>query len=298
MGLERWQDRRQPSREHGLARARWAHVEQMMRSGRRDLEGAARQRLSSHLGQVFGARRLGVGRRGDLRREVRATQPVDRLMQAAHGVHREPPDQRRLGGAGGSAQQGSHPRLPRRFGQRQGAAHPTKAAVQGHLSQRRGGLQTLARGLPRGREDPDRHGQVGGGALFAALGGGQVHGDLAVGKLEAGVPEGRPDPITRLATGQIGQPDQHEARQAGADVHLALDREGLEPPESCRAHGAEHGRSSRGRIAGAGGFEQGPGQRWPPPACEPPGRWSGEARPQDHPRLRALQAQARARRGR
>jgi len=70
-------------------------------------------------------------------------------------------------------------------------------------------------------------GQVVGGTLLPEVPRGQVYGDPPLGKLEAGIADGRAHPLPGLLDGRIRQADDVESWQARRNIHLHLDQNPL-----------------------------------------------------------------------
>jgi len=251
--LQRRQHARQPAREHRLARTGGADQQQMVAARRGDLERAAGHGLAADVGEVLArlARVLGRRRRGG--RQLGAAQPRCRFLEPRHRVHREPLDQRRLGGGVRRAEQRLRARAPRRLGEAERAAHAAQAPVERQLADRGRPREPISRHLAGRGEQPERHRQVDRGAFLGSARGGEVHGGLAVGRREAGVTQRRPDPIAHLARGGVGLSGEDEPGQSRTDIHLALDGKGLDAPEGGRTHPAQH------RATSAGACERGDG---------------------------------------
>ena len=75
-----------------------------------------------------------------------------------------------------------------------------------------------------GRQQSQGNGQVEGGAGLANVGGGQIHGDAVVGKLEPRVANRRPYAVPAFAHRGVRQADHREVRQA--EGHVDLDQNG------------------------------------------------------------------------
>ena len=102
--------------------------------------------------------------------------------------------------------------------------------------------------LAAGHQHAKRDRQVESGAVFPDVGGGEVDGDAAEGKGEAGVGQGGPDPLPALAYGAVRQPDGGEGRQAAADVHLDVYRIGVDAEDG---GGSDSGKHECGRLKGS-----------------------------------------------
>ena len=90
--------------------------------------------------------------------------------------------------------------------------------------------------LPARGEDAERDRQVEAPRLLRQVGGREVDGDLARGKLEVRVLQRRAHAVARLAHLGLRQPDEIDARQAAGEMHLDRDRRRGEPGERAAAH--------------------------------------------------------------
>ena len=61
-----------------------------------------------------------------------------------------------------------------------------------------------------------------------------------MGKLEARIPDRRPDAVAALADGRIGKTNHREMRKAEGDVHFNVDWIGFDAKDSGTAQACEH----------------------------------------------------------
>src|SRR5205823_3678794 len=132
-------------------------------------------------------------------------------------------------------------RPPRGRGDGEGAAHAVHAAVEPELAEHAPAGEVGQAEVAEGGEEPEGDRQVERRALLAHAGGAQVDGHPALGVLEAAVAERRPDALGALAHGAIGEADGGRVREAGGDVDLDVDDEGVDAAEGPRADAGEHG---------------------------------------------------------
>ena len=210
-----------------------------MTAGGGELERAARALLAADVGEVgrIGLRRL-VGRLRRRRTEL-AAQVGDGLGEVPD---RDRLDAAELGLAGrlGRTENPLEPGPPRPFGDGERPAHRSHAAVQRQLADRGVLGEPVGRDLPRGGEDRQRDREVEAGALLAQAGRREVDGDPLQRPLELRRADAAPDPVLRLRTGSIGEPDDREAGHAAVDVRLDLDAARLEADERMCDGAREH----------------------------------------------------------
>ena len=87
---------------------------------------------------------------------------------------------------------------------------------------------------------PSAIGQIERGAGLAHVGRREVDRDAVRRKLEAGVADRAPHAVAALAHAGVGQADHREDRHAERDVHLDVDRAGLDAEERRRPQTGEH----------------------------------------------------------
>jgi hypothetical protein len=144
---------------------------------------------------------------------------------------------RRLDGAHDTPEPGSACAF--RDGERAGDGPDTP--VEGELSDRRVLGETLRRKLTRGRENRERDGEIESRALLPQRRRSEVHRDTPVERpLERGGDHTAPNPVFRLLTCAIREPDDREPGNAGLKVRLYLDAPRLESDEGMSDRTREH----------------------------------------------------------
>jgi hypothetical protein len=224
--------------QHGLARTRGAHHQQVVPAGGGHLEGVAPEGLSLDIGQIgdVGWRR---GRRGgrDGRPHAPGAQDLRQLGQRRDAVRGRTPDQE---GLAGIAQ--GHDQLQgcRGVRQRDHARDVAQRAVEPELAAE-GQPRGAVRGeLARGHQHPDGDGQVEPGAPFPDARRGEVHRHPAQRPGQPTREKGGPDPVTRLTHGGVGQAHNGEAGQPVGDVDLDRDRVAHGAGQRRGGNGSEH----------------------------------------------------------
>ncbi len=96
-----------------------------------------------------------------------------------------------------------------------------------------------------GGEDGQRHGEVVVGAFLEEVGGGEVDEDAAGWEGEAHGGEGGADAFAGFADGFVGQADDEEGWEAGGDLDLDFDGNGL---DAGKGEAADDGEAHGGRI--------------------------------------------------
>ena len=135
---------------------------------------------------------------------------------------------------------------------REGAVARTHLAVERQLTEQRMARQALWRELVGGGQHRAGEREIEAGADLGDVAGGEVGGDPPVGELIPGVEDRRAHAIARLAHRGVGETDDRERRQPGADVDLHGHRARLQPldrkSERSRQHVASLARTCRGRL--------------------------------------------------
>ena len=169
--VERRQDRREPSREHRLPRPGRPDEKEVVSPRRRDLEGALRDALPDHLGEV--GERLGVG--GDRHLgplgELPRAQRGHELAEAMRRHEAHVADERGLGEVRLGEHEGERAGVARRAGERQCAAKRAHAPVEPELAGEEEVPHRIGLELSAGDEHADRHREVEGRALLPDVGG-------------------------------------------------------------------------------------------------------------------------------
>src|SRR5690606_18367365 len=99
-------------------------------------------------------------------------------------------------------------------GGRQDAADRSQGTGQGQLTQELPFLQGLQRNLPRSREHAQGNGKIEAATLLRQIGGRQVDGDAASGKLETGIENGAAHPVLAFLNCCFRQADDGQPGQA------------------------------------------------------------------------------------
>jgi hypothetical protein len=87
--------------------------------------------------------------------------------------------------------------------------------------------------------------------FLAHAGGGEVHGDPALGVLEAGVSHGGANAIGGLAHRTVGQADGRGVGQTGRDVDLDVDHQRVHAAQGAGADAREHDLARAGLVEAA-----------------------------------------------
>ena len=249
---QRGEDARQPARQHALARPRRPDEEQVVAPGGGDLQGAAGQRLSPHVGQV-GRRRVRGRRPRNLHDPSRSPsgQHGDGLVERGHRQDGETGDDRRLARVGVRQHQAvdAVPARLRRDGE--DAAHRPHRAVERELADGDHPLQPLAGNETGRREHADGDRQVERRPHLAHVRRREVDRYPPRRKLEAGVADGALDAVAALADARVGQADEGDRRQP-AVRYVDLDPDGmrLDAEQGRGPHDGQHDEMSCKTIAG------------------------------------------------
>ncbi len=262
----------EPGRQHGLARARWTHQQEMVAPGRRHLECSPGEPLPAYIGQVGSPLEPRPPPPAAVLPAVRPGAVDPPGFPSATGGHpplllmRQP---RHQSGQGGGRQEvgptgqaglvgalrGNDQSEPaQRIGQRHHAGDPPHGSVQAQLADEgqpldQGGVDHL-----RGHQHPDGDGQVESGAPLAHAGRRQVDRDPAERPRQAAGQQCRPDPVAGLAHRRVRQSDHGEAGKPVGHVDLDGDRLAVDADEHGRGNGGDHGalRSMRSGIVARG----------------------------------------------
>ncbi|MET3968838.1 hypothetical protein ABID62_004921 [Bradyrhizobium sp. S3.9.1] len=226
---QRRQDRRQPRRQHRLAGTGCADHEQVMSAGGRDLQRALGALLALDVAQVErGGGDLAHARRGP-RQHLRALEMVGDLDER---LGRDDLDVRAC---------------PRRF---RAAGRRTDQALLAHIGADRGGKHAgyrrdravktelaengkTGQGIRRYRADrrhqPELDRQVVMAALLGQVGGREIDDDPPRRQRQPRGDQRRADAFPCLRHRLVRQADDGKGGQAGRDLHLHVDRAGLDP---------------------------------------------------------------------
>lgn len=243
------QYRRQPAREHGLACPGRSLEQQVVPSGRGDLEREDTGRLAPHIGQIWSR-----GRRNHRRREGRercGRSPFDdlhRLGQCAYACDLDALDERRLASALARNDQSTNPRRTGALSDGERSGRIAEGPGQRQLAEDDIGLDRLGRDLTAGREHSKRERGVEAGANLAQERGSQVGRDPRLGESEVGVLDRRVHSLPRLPHCRIPQADDRERGQTGANVDLDPDLAGIHTVDREGAYACEHRRKAINRA--------------------------------------------------
>ena len=237
---ERRQDRRQALGEHRFSRAGRAAHQEVVAARRRHFERALGALLALDVAEV----RLRPGRRAQRRlgagQNLRALEVVGELDQRARRenleVGRRP---RRLGAARRRANQAFAGGVggDRR---RQHAGDGADRAVERQFSDHRETVERVGRNGADRRHDRERDRQVVVAALLRHVGGREVDGDALGGQGEARGDQRRAHPLARFGHRLVAEADDGEGDRAAGDMHLDVDRPGLDALERHRRYARHH----------------------------------------------------------
>ena len=236
--LQGRQDRGEPLSEHGLARPRGPHHDEVMSPGGGDLEGLAGLGLPDDVGQV---RLLGILRRGrggivcgglgDLLQRGghgRAQAPsitLDELTDVPDGGDAGAGDELGLGGGLLGDDDLLDPSGHRGLDAGQDTAHRVHGAVQPELADVDGPSQEPGRAPSEptaGPQDGQGERQVQPGPGLAQVSRGEVDGQALLAPGDAAGAQRGPDALTRLTHGGVGQAHEGESGQALGGMSLDL----------------------------------------------------------------------------
>ena len=162
VGAQKRKQRGQPAREHRLPGAGRALHEQVVRTGGRDLQCAARARVPAHVAQVRARRdRVGVvgKRRGQRERSFRG-QHVGDLGQRLGTGDRQPVHERGLTRVLARDDQAGEARPPSALRHRERPAHAAHLPAERELPEHRDAFERRGGDLPARREQRDREREV------------------------------------------------------------------------------------------------------------------------------------------
>src|SRR4051794_10166698 len=153
----RWQDPRQAPREHGLARARWAHHQEVVTAGRRDLEPALGVLLAPDIREIQVLRRRRAPGTGTANRVwmPALVEEVGYAREARDRQDLDTSDQRGFGGILRGHDEALVTGVPGADGRGQGTAARAQHARQRQLSAHRASLKPVAWNLLARREQAD-----------------------------------------------------------------------------------------------------------------------------------------------
>jgi hypothetical protein len=221
--------------KHRLPRPGRPEHEEVVPSGRGDLQRALGERLASDGGEIdaAGSAELAHWRRHHRVQGEAALKVRDRHREALHADHLRPLDQGRLGGVLRRDDQPSDARRGEAAGHRE---HPDDAPDPSIERQLTDAGDVVEGQLPLGAQQRHRDGQIKAAPLLGDLCGRQVDRHPPLREVEAGVADGGTDPLARLLDRPVGEADDGEARQPVGHVHLHGHRDAGEP-----LHGTAYG---------------------------------------------------------
>ncbi len=214
--------------------------QEVVTSGRRDLEHPPGALLAADLGEVGSRRRAvrmlpALGSRGlGVTAEV-----VDGLPQVAHG-HRLDPGKGDLGAGFGGADEALGAVPPRPFRRDERARNGAEPPVESELSDRGVAGEASVRDLRRGFQHREGDRQVEARALLAEVGRRQVDGDPVARELQLGRGDPAADSLLRLLAGPVGEPDDRKRRGAALEMRFDLDAARVETDQGMGDGAREH----------------------------------------------------------
>ena len=235
------QDRGDPTREHGLARAGWAGEQDIVPAGDGDLERRAGEALAAHLGHVdlAGARRRWFRRRRGAHRAL-AAQRRDDLGEVGDGVDGDAVDDGGLGCARGRQDDAPQAGRAGAHGRGEHAAHRADGSVEAELADheqaRERGVGDHALGGQHGEGDR----QVEAAAGLAQVGGREVDGDLLERQIVADGLERALDPRRAFLHRRRGQADDAVLRQSAIDRTFDVDELGVDADQGAGGDSRDH----------------------------------------------------------
>ena len=135
---------------------------------------------------------------------------------------------------------------------RQHAGDRRDRAVEAEFAQHGEARQRVVRHRADRRHQAERDRQIVVAAFLRQVGGREIDGDAARRQREAGGDQRGAHALLGLGHRLVGQADDVEGRQAGRDLHLHVDRAGLDALERHRGDALDHGCPSTARVAVAG----------------------------------------------
>ena len=238
---QRGQDRWQPRRQHGLARAGRAAHQQVVAASGGDFERALGALLPLDVTQVGLAARAAPDARLGPGHDLRPLEMIGELDERARrenidlgrGPRRLRPtiigaDQAvtaRVGGDGGGQRAGDR-------GDR---------AIERQFADDRVALERIGRNGADGRHDPQRDRQVVMATFLGHVGGREIDGDPPRRQGQPARHQRRTHPFAGLAHRLVGQPDEREFHVAVGNLHLNVDWPGLDALERQCRHTHDHG---------------------------------------------------------
>ncbi len=218
--------------------------QQVVPSGRGDLEGEQRRLVTANVGQVRARCALAPWAGGAPGRDGVA--PPASTSAAARRLATATMRRSSTSAASCARVRGTisrvQPHRLRALGHRQRAGRVAQLTAEGELAEDRAAGQRVGGHLAAGREHRQRERGIEARAGLAHERRREVGGDPALGELEAGVEDRRADAVARLSHRGVAEADDGERGQAAADVDLHPDLEGLDPVDGKRRDPGEHAR--------------------------------------------------------
>ena len=216
--IEIGQDARQPAGQHGLAGARRADEQQVVRAGRGNGQRPLGGSLAADIGQIRRQRATAEGLVFGFGQALLAVQVGTNLQQMLGGQHFATGEQGFLTVAGRQHQLA--PGLPAGDRDRQRAGDGPQLAGQCQLADELVLSQFVRGDLAGRRQNAERDRQIKATAVFRQISRGEVDGDALGGEVELGRQQGRADPILALFDRRFRQADDAETGQAGRQMGL------------------------------------------------------------------------------
>ena len=222
------QERGEPRRQHRLAGAGRADHEEMMAAGGGDLERALGRLLALDVGEIRQRPdRIDHARLGP-RQDLGAAEMIGDRDQAARGEDRHGAARPgRLRAAGQRTDQAAAERVGRDR-RRQRAGDRCDGAVERQFADRDEVAELVARQRAERRHQGKRDRQVVVAAFLGQVGRGEIDDDPLVRQRQAAGMERRRYPVAALVHGLVRQADNAEIDLPRRDVHLDIDRHGLD----------------------------------------------------------------------
>ncbi len=254
-GVERRQDRREPSRQHRLAGTGRAGEQYVVPAGRCDLERAPRTRQAPHVGEVDclvvePGHRSRVTGRGDVRPFGLALQARTELADVPRRAHVDVVHERGLGRVGSGHDHRSHPGAAECVDEGQDAWHRTHRPVEPQLAEHTHVVEDAVGELAARRQQTERDCELEPGAGLADATRREVDGDALERELELRRQQRRPHPLARLPDRGVRQPHDLVAGQAGRHVDLDGHDATVDAGERGAANRCEHGEPPENVRAG------------------------------------------------
>ena len=237
---ERRQQRGQAHGEHRLARPGRAGEQKIVTAGGGDLQGALGALLPLHIGKVRQRAARSLKPRPRTLQKLAPGEVIDELNERGGREHRHV---RARPGSFRAAFLRADQTMAARIGAdggRQHAGNRGEPPVQRQFPNDGKAFEAVGTDGADRRHQPQSDRQVVMAALLGQVGRGEIDGDALGRQGEAGGDQRGAHPLLGLGHRLVGQPDQIERRQAGAHLHLHVDRAGLHPLERHRRHALDH----------------------------------------------------------